>query len=204
MKRNIILKADNKERKFPVVIGTEKEKGIDISKLRAETGYITLDPGYANAYTSRGVLYTDSGAYVTAIIDHGRAIEIDPDFAEAYYNRAIAYLGISAFEDAVSDYNQAFRLGFQPINLFNNRGLAYFRMSEYEMALADYNHAIEMDPTDAGAYVLRARIYATIENYHDCELALADLDRYLELVSDTSELDFFQHEVEQACAEDQR
>jgi citrate synthase len=33
---------------FPVVIGTEGEKAIDISRLRADTGFITLDPGYAN------------------------------------------------------------------------------------------------------------------------------------------------------------
>ena len=48
MKKNVILKIDKKEYKLPVVIGTEKEKGIDISKLRAESGYITLDPGYSN------------------------------------------------------------------------------------------------------------------------------------------------------------
>lgn len=33
---------------FPVVRGTEGEEAIDISRLRAETGLITLDPGYAN------------------------------------------------------------------------------------------------------------------------------------------------------------
>ncbi len=33
---------------FPVVEGTENEKAIDISKLRAETQYITLDKGYKN------------------------------------------------------------------------------------------------------------------------------------------------------------
>jgi citrate synthase len=33
---------------LPVVVGTEGEKAIDISKLRQETGFITLDPGYAN------------------------------------------------------------------------------------------------------------------------------------------------------------
>ena len=33
---------------LPVVIGTEGEKAVDISKLRQETGFITLDPGYAN------------------------------------------------------------------------------------------------------------------------------------------------------------
>ncbi len=33
---------------FPVIEGTENEKAIDISKLRQETGYVTLDPGYKN------------------------------------------------------------------------------------------------------------------------------------------------------------
>ncbi len=44
----ITLKHDHKEFTLPVVVGTENEKGIDISKLRSETGYITLDPGYGN------------------------------------------------------------------------------------------------------------------------------------------------------------
>ncbi len=38
----------NKVYALPVVIGSEGEKAIDISKLRQETGFITLDPGYAN------------------------------------------------------------------------------------------------------------------------------------------------------------
>ncbi len=33
---------------LPIVEGTEGERGIDISRLRADTGLITLDPGYAN------------------------------------------------------------------------------------------------------------------------------------------------------------
>ena len=33
---------------LPVVIGTENEPSIDISKLRADTGYVTLDDGYGN------------------------------------------------------------------------------------------------------------------------------------------------------------
>jgi citrate synthase len=39
---------DGKEFELPVVVGTENEKGIDISKLRDMTGYVTLDPGYGN------------------------------------------------------------------------------------------------------------------------------------------------------------
>ena len=44
----ISLKDGHIDIELPVVVGTEDERGIDISKLRAETGYITLDPGYAN------------------------------------------------------------------------------------------------------------------------------------------------------------
>lgn len=45
---NVILKFEDHELKLPIVVGTENEKGIDISKLRSETGYVTLDPGYGN------------------------------------------------------------------------------------------------------------------------------------------------------------
>tara|TARA_Y100001970_G_scaffold275829_2_gene377607 strand:+ start:22656 stop:23921 length:1266 start_codon:yes stop_codon:yes gene_type:complete len=45
---SIKVKINNKEIKLPVIVGTEDEHGIDITKLRKETGYITLDPGYAN------------------------------------------------------------------------------------------------------------------------------------------------------------
>ena len=34
------------EHDLPVVTGSENENAIDISKLRASTGYITIDPGY--------------------------------------------------------------------------------------------------------------------------------------------------------------
>jgi citrate synthase len=44
----VTLTYDGKQIKLPVVTGTEGEKGIDISTLRQETGFITLDPGYAN------------------------------------------------------------------------------------------------------------------------------------------------------------
>ena len=43
-KAQIIL--EGKTYEYPIVMGTEGEKAIDISALRNDTGYITLDPGY--------------------------------------------------------------------------------------------------------------------------------------------------------------
>ncbi|MGX2040324.1 citrate synthase [Methylocaldum sp. MU1018] len=42
------LELDGQRFEIPVVTGTENEKGLDITRLQASTGYITLDPGYAN------------------------------------------------------------------------------------------------------------------------------------------------------------
>jgi len=43
-----ILQFDNKSYELPVVVGTEAEKAIDITKLRGDTGLVTLDDGYMN------------------------------------------------------------------------------------------------------------------------------------------------------------
>lgn len=48
MKEYAELKIEGKVYKLPVIIGSEGEKAIDITKLRNETNYITLDPGFAN------------------------------------------------------------------------------------------------------------------------------------------------------------
>src|SRR5256886_13993809 len=48
MTRSAKLELDGKAYDLPVVVGTEGEKAIDVSNLRADTGYITLDDGYGN------------------------------------------------------------------------------------------------------------------------------------------------------------
>jgi citrate synthase len=48
MARPATLQIGDKRIDLPVVEGTERELGLDITKLRAETGYITYDPGYGN------------------------------------------------------------------------------------------------------------------------------------------------------------
>ncbi len=42
------LSIGDKEIELPVTVGTENEHAIEIGKLRASTGYITLDEGYVN------------------------------------------------------------------------------------------------------------------------------------------------------------
>ena len=49
MSKIATLELEGKKYEFPVIVGSENETAIDIEKLRALTGAITLDPGYKNS-----------------------------------------------------------------------------------------------------------------------------------------------------------
>ena len=42
------LSLDGQDYEFPILVGSEKEVGIDFTTLRKTTGAISLDPGYGN------------------------------------------------------------------------------------------------------------------------------------------------------------
>jgi citrate synthase len=50
------IELDGKVYEFPVIEGTENEKAIDISALRAKTGYITIDSGFKNTGSTQSAI----------------------------------------------------------------------------------------------------------------------------------------------------
>ncbi len=60
MSQKAILQLEGKTYDFDVNVGTENEKSIDISTLRSQTGYITMDPGFGNTgSTYSSITYVD-------------------------------------------------------------------------------------------------------------------------------------------------
>lgn len=60
MSNEAILKVNGKDYPLPLVVGSENEIGIDIQKLRAQSGCITLDPGYGNTGSCEsGITFID-------------------------------------------------------------------------------------------------------------------------------------------------
>ncbi len=54
------IELDGTVYELPVIVGSENEKAIDISSLRAKSGYITLDPGFKNTgSTKSAITYLD-------------------------------------------------------------------------------------------------------------------------------------------------
>ena len=50
------LNLEGQEYELPVITGTENERAIDVSKLRATNGYITLDSGYGNTGSCKSAI----------------------------------------------------------------------------------------------------------------------------------------------------
>lgn len=60
MDKNVEIHYDGNVYNFPIVEGTEEEKAIDISKLRASSGLITLDFGFKNTgSTTSAITFLD-------------------------------------------------------------------------------------------------------------------------------------------------
>jgi citrate synthase len=50
------INIEGKKFEFPLIEGSEKEKAIDVSQLRAQTGCITLDDGYGNTGSCKSAI----------------------------------------------------------------------------------------------------------------------------------------------------
>jgi tetratricopeptide (TPR) repeat protein len=99
-------------RHFGNQYGNRHEHG---SAIRNYTRAIDFDPGYAQAYYSRGVLYwREVRDHRRAIDDLTRAIELDPSRADAYFTRAMAHQACNDAERATADLEQYLREGHDP------------------------------------------------------------------------------------------
>jgi citrate synthase len=79
-----VLRHGDQELELPVVRGTEDELGVDISKLRSQTGLVTLDYGFVNtAACESAITYIDGdegilryrGIPIEQVAEHGSYLE---------------------------------------------------------------------------------------------------------------------------------
>ncbi|MGB3181105.1 MAG: citrate synthase [Cyclobacteriaceae bacterium] len=82
------LKVDGKTYELPITEGTENERAIDISQLRAQSGLITIDPGFKNTgSTTSAITFLDGEQGILRY--RGYSIE---DLAEKSSFLEVAYL----------------------------------------------------------------------------------------------------------------
>ena len=90
LNETVELKISGESYHLPVIVGTENEHGIDISKLRGSSKYITVDPGFKNTGSTKSAITFLNGE--EGVLSHrGYAIE---DLADKASFLEVAYLVI--------------------------------------------------------------------------------------------------------------
>lgn len=97
-----------------------------------------------------------------------------------YINRATLFVQHFEYEKAILDFSKAYELGGKPTVLIS-RGAVNMRMLRYDRALTDFNEALKKDDTLVQGYILRAKLYASIQ---EIELAEYDFNTAVNLSKD--------------------
>jgi tetratricopeptide (TPR) repeat protein len=139
---------------------------------------IELDPEFALAYSSRGMLKRSLGDLDGALADLNKALELKADLPETYIVRAATKNAKGDLDGALADYDRAIELKPDSAKAHNNRGELRRKKGDITGALADYDRAIELKPAMAVYYSNRSLVKL---KKRDWDGALSDSDRAIEL-----------------------
>ncbi len=102
MGETVTITYKDKSVDLPVIIGSEGEVAVDITRLRAETGIITMDPGYANTGSCTSAITFMDGE--EGILRY-RGIPVE-DLAEHATFKETAYLLINGAPPSQAEFNR--------------------------------------------------------------------------------------------------
>jgi citrate synthase len=154
-KKTAILKLDGKEIELPVIEGSEGELAVDISELRAKTGFITLDNGYMN---------TGSCLSSVTFLDGERGI--------------LRYRGIPI--EQLAEQSTFVETSYLLIygRLPNKKELAQFTTNivRHTLLHEDMKHFYEGFPRDAHPMATLASAVSTLSTFYQNDAGDKDLD----------------------------
>jgi citrate synthase len=129
------LLIENETYELPIIVGTENEMAVDISKLRNESGYVTLDPSFVNtASCYSNITYIDGeksilryrGYPIEEIVENKSFIETcyllyHGEFPEKDEREHIAYLltKYSILDEDMKNFFKAFPRSAHPMAILS-------------------------------------------------------------------------------------
>ncbi|MCY3018398.1 MAG: citrate synthase [Planctomycetota bacterium] len=157
MPEKAILKLGDKTIELPVIIGTEGERGIDISRLRDETGVVTYDPSLGNTAVCKSAI---------TFIDGEKGI--------------LRYRGIpiEQFTEKPNFMEVAWLLIFG--RLPSKEELARFRdrLTDNELLHEGFRHQFQSVPVDAPPMAILSAMLSQLACFHQELLSLQDEESF--------------------------
>jgi tetratricopeptide (TPR) repeat protein len=146
---------------------------------------LAINSQYAEAYSSRGLVYEQIKNYQQARLDYDKALEYDPDNTPLIARQAnILYqLGLQQntnenYEEAITYLKQSLELNPQNADGYEQLALANFRLKSWERVIEYYSQLIQIRPDYLYAYNNRGSAWLNLGNY---QTAIADYDQAIEL-----------------------
>ncbi len=155
MSEKAILIVGDKKLEMPIIVGSEGEKGIDISQLRAQTGMVTYDPSFGNtASCSSAITFIDGDQGILRY----RGIPIEqfvekPNFVEVAWLLIFGRLPKREELQSFSD-----------------------QLTENELLHEGLNHQYQQIPVDAPPMAILSASLNNLACYHQQFLAVEDIE----------------------------
>ncbi len=132
---------------------TFRQIGIWKSDIDLWTYVIKKEPGKNQlAYSSRGMLFFEKGAFDEAIADFTEIINLDPSSYPAYLYRGMALYNTGRLDQAIDDFDKAIALNPNSPKAYMNRGMAFSDKGLSDKAIEDFGRVVSLDPSNYTAY----------------------------------------------------
>jgi serine/threonine protein kinase/Tfp pilus assembly protein PilF len=159
---------------FSLGLGTEREKGT-LAALKFYERAVELDPNFASAIESVGIVYSNLGQadraseYLTrAFHQRNRASERERLHITAqYYLSGIGDLDKAV--EALQEWKQSYPLDDIPVG---NLGLLYVEKGQWQLAMEETQRSLQLDPDGVISYENLAQVFLALERYDDARRVL--------------------------------
>ncbi len=143
------------------------------------TKAIELNPFLTDAYEVRGVARQNRGRLHAAIDDYDHALELLPRNRQLLFNKALAQTDTHDYDGARATYSELLRFYPNFDNGYLGRARLNLASGDTASAVTDIDKAVQIDDSNANAYIMRADI--AINSAKDYNNALTDIDKAIQL-----------------------
>lgn len=119
---------------------------------------ISINPRFAKAYMTRGIVLVAQGNKAAGLADFDKAVSIAPGDAEIHFNRGNVYLLLRRYDEAFRFFGKAIELDPTLADAHLNRGGMLMLAGQLDEALQELNAALRINPDIENAYLNRAKI----------------------------------------------
>lgn len=151
------------------------------ASIESYTSAIELDPFDSVLYYNRGLSYYESGNYEEAVLDFERSVEFSTIFYETHEYLITTLVLVDRADDALIALNDMITYYPDESELYIIRASLQLQTNNFDSAVDDLVQRLELDETDAEAYIQLGSAYQSLGQFEDAQMIYC---QYLKIIDD--------------------